>query len=478
MIGGVAKRACPCGVCESWNQPAICASCVNFRLIENYKLLKRLSQDCEALRSHLNLLLKAKREADEQHHWRLEHAEHISKLQDCLLAGKEKIVKGKSRQEQMQISLENCTKLLASASDQLTRKKTQQLGQFYPDLIRAQRLHHTAVAAEVSQKRRQVMRQLCKVLPLRCLTAGDARAQGRGGNAIKQFLICGARLPNGEEILSLPPNEVAASLGYMVHLVNLAARYMAAPLLHSAVFAASSSRIWQQNSYWDARPASHSEEYPLFVPRKGSQSGVSVESIRLEKSSSNSGYLSLEKPSYDESSDRGMSSIALISTRPQEMHNDVEKGMKLLNRSVTCILTYGYDLFSLPVPSNLSTYEAFAELLSIFSSKEARLRATYLLSARHASGDGSLERIGVSTSGLQDQVVSSCPKHSFGGMVDNLHGSIHVGGDYERLEGVRKPMESLFDGWDLVEHPTLPPPPCLSEDVEHWTRAMFVDATK
>ncbi|KAJ0025821.1 hypothetical protein Pint_08272 [Pistacia integerrima] len=39
-------------------------------------------------------------------------------------------------------------------------------------------------------------------------------------------------------------------------------------------------------------------------------------------------------------------------------------------------------------------------------------------------------------------------------------------------------MESLIDGWDFVERPTFPPPPSQTEDVEHWTRAMFIDATK
>lgn len=37
--------------------------------------------------------------------------------------------------------------------------------------------------------------------------------------------------------------------------------------------------------------------------------------------------------------------------------------------------------------------------------------------------------------------------------------------------------ECTIEGWDLVEHPTLPPP-SQSEDIEHWTRAMFIDATK
>lgn len=38
--------------------------------------------------------------------------------------------------------------------------------------------------------------------------------------------------------------------------------------------------------------------------------------------------------------------------------------------------------------------------------------------------------------------------------------------------------ECLIEGWDLVEHPTFPPPPSQSEDIEHWTRAMFIDAKK
>lgn len=38
--------------------------------------------------------------------------------------------------------------------------------------------------------------------------------------------------------------------------------------------------------------------------------------------------------------------------------------------------------------------------------------------------------------------------------------------------------ENLIEGWDLIEHPTFPPPPSQTEDVEHWTRAMFIDATK
>lgn len=51
--------------------------------------------------------------------------------------------------------------------------------------------------------------------------------------------------------------------------------------------------------------------------------------------------------------------------------------------------------------------------------------------------------------------------------------------DSELMEGMAPNLaESTVDGWNLVEHPRLPPPPSHSEDVEHWTRAMFIDATK
>ncbi|RZR93847.1 hypothetical protein BHM03_00022431 [Ensete ventricosum] len=38
--------------------------------------------------------------------------------------------------------------------------------------------------------------------------------------------------------------------------------------------------------------------------------------------------------------------------------------------------------------------------------------------------------------------------------------------------------ESLVEGWDIVERPPLPSPQSQVEDVEHWTLAIYTDATK
>ena len=64
------------------------------------------------------------------------------------------------------------------------------------------------------------------------------------------------------------------------------------------------------------------------------------------------------------------------------------------------------------------------------------------------------------------------------GKVTSWNDFYDVSTESELVETGPNPSESTVDDWDLVEHPRLPPPPSHSEDVEHWTRAMFIDATK
>lgn len=56
-----------------------------------------------------------------------------------------------------------------------------------------------------------------------------------------------------------------------------------------------------------------------------------------------------------------------------ETHKDLQKGISLLKKSVACITAYCYNLLYLDVPSEMSTFEAFAKLLTtLSSSKEVR----------------------------------------------------------------------------------------------------------
>jgi hypothetical protein len=56
----MARRGCVCGFCENVNQPSVCTSCINQRLMEKYKLLKHLAHDRDLLRRRLDEELIAK----------------------------------------------------------------------------------------------------------------------------------------------------------------------------------------------------------------------------------------------------------------------------------------------------------------------------------------------------------------------------------------------------------------------------------
>lgn len=73
--------------------------------------------------------------------------------------------------------------------------------------------------------------------------------------------------------------------------------------------------------------------------------------------------------------------------------------------------------------------------------------------------------------------VSYCIVHQPNVINNNLSNSTASFLYSADMAGLGK-IESLVEEWDLVEHPTLPPPPSQVEDTEHWTRAMFTDATK
>lgn len=56
-----------------------------------------------------------------------------------------------------------------------------------------------------------------------------------------------------------------------------------------------------------------------------------------------------------------------------ETHQDLQKGISLLKKSVACVTDYCYNSLCLDVPSEVSTFEAFAKLLAtLSSSKEVR----------------------------------------------------------------------------------------------------------
>lgn len=123
--------------------------------------------------------------------------------------------------------------------------------------------------------------------------------------------------------------------------------------------------------YWLTKFIFCSNEYPLFIPRQNYCS-TSGENSWSDRSSSNFGVASIEserKPRLDSS---GSSSFNYSSASPHsvETHKDLQRGISLLKKSVACITAYCYNSLCLDVPSEASTFEAFAKLLSTLSSSK------------------------------------------------------------------------------------------------------------
>ncbi|CAI9262534.1 unnamed protein product [Lactuca saligna] len=469
------RKSSTCAFCENSNLASICTVCVNYRLNSYGTNLTSLKSRRDSLYSKLSEVLVAKSKADDQISWRILQHEKLATLREKLHFRKEQLSKDKAKVEKTTSDLKVRYELLESAMDVLEKNRKEQLEKYYPNLICTQSLGHMAITSERLHKQSVVIKQICKLFPQRKVNIDGERKDGLSGQYDQ---ICNAKLPRGLDPHSVPSDELAASLGYMVQLLNLIVHNVGAPALHNSGFAGSCSRIWQRDSYWDARPSSRSNEYPLFIPRQNFCT-TGVETSWSDKSSSNFGVASMEseKKARLESS----SSFSYTSASPHslETHMDLQKGISLLKKSVACVTAYCYNSLCLEVPPDASTFEAFAKLLAMLSSsKEVRTAVSLKMACSRSSKQ--VQQLNYSVWNVNSAISSSTlleSTHTSSSMRSTHDKSLYANetGAHNHNGGKK---ETLTEGWDLVEHPTLPPPPSHTEDVEHWTRAMFIDATK
>ncbi|XP_068638264.1 uncharacterized protein [Aristolochia californica] len=480
----MARKSSSCALCENSNVASICAGCVNCRL-NNYSMsLKSLKSVRDSLYTRLNEELIAKSKVDDQLNWRAIHNEKIMQLKEKLRLTEKHLSQGKSELARRSTDLKIRYGLLESSLAKLERHRKEQLGKFYPNLIATQSLGHMAITSQLLFKQSVVIKQMCRLFPQR-----RANSEERKDGSTGQYdQICNARLPRGLDPHSVPSEELAASLGYMVLLLNLIIRCLAAPTLHSAGFAGSCSRIWQRDSYWDTCPSSRSDEFPLFIPRQNFCS-TGAENSWSDRSSINFGVASVEsekKLQLDSASRSSSFNYSSASPHSVETHSDLQKGISLLKKSVACITAYCYNSLCLDFPSDASTFEAFSKLLTtLSSSKEVRSGSSLKMACSRSCKQ--VQQFNRSVSHVNSAFSSSAlvegghttttVRNTFDSNLANSAASflyateIADGGKVETLE-------SLAEGWDIVEHPTFPPPPSQTENIEHWTRAMFTDATK
>ncbi|XP_057973373.1 uncharacterized protein LOC131161556 [Malania oleifera] len=477
----VTRKTSNCAICQSSNLASICANCVNYRLNDYNVSLKSLKSHRDSLYLRLSEALVAKGKADDQLSWRVLQNEKLARLKEKLRLSKEQLLQGTAKIEKMSHDLKVKYGLLESALDTLERNRVEQLEKFYPNLICTQSLGHMAITSERLHKQSVVIKQICRLFPHRRVNIDGERKDGLSGPYDQ---ICNARLPRGLDPHSVPSDELAASLGYMVQLLNLVVQNLAAPALHNSGFAGSCSRIWQRDSYWDARPSSRSNEYPLFIPRQNYCS-TSGEISWSDRSSSNFGVASMESERKARLDSSGNSSFNYFSASPHsvETHKDLQKGISLLKKSVACITGYGYNSLCLDVPPEASTFEAFAKLLTTLSSPK-EVRSVFSLKMAGSRSGKQVQQLNKSVWNVNSAISSSTLVDSALTLPatrnichNNLPSSAASYLYATEMSDLGK-NESLIEGWDLVEHPTFPPPPSQNEDIEHWTRAMFIDAKK
>ncbi|KAL6983521.1 hypothetical protein U1Q18_016907 [Sarracenia purpurea var. burkii] len=368
----MSRKTSSCAICENSNFASICAGCVNYRQNEYSTILKSLKNRRELLYARLSEVLMAKGKADDQLSWRVLQNETLAKLREKLRLRREQYSQGKAKIEKLSYDLKVKFELLESSMTTLERNRVEQLEKFYPNLICTHRLGHMAVTSKRLYKQSVVIEQICKLFPQRRVIIDGERKDESSGQYDQ---ICNARLPRGLDPHSIPSEELAASLGYMVQLLNLVVHNVAAPALHNSGFAGSCSRMWQRDSYWDARPSSRSNEYPLFIPRQNSCS-TGGETSWSDRSSSDFSVTSMEserKPRLDSSGGSSFN-YYLASPHSVETHPDLQKGISLLKKSVACVTAHCYNSLCLDVPTESSTFEAFAKLLAtLSSSKEVKM---------------------------------------------------------------------------------------------------------
>ncbi|KAH7683535.1 UV radiation resistance protein/autophagy-related protein 14 [Dioscorea alata] len=476
----MARKPSTCALCEQSNLACICPVCVNHRLSDYNARLKPSRSKRDSLHKRLAAELGAGRKAADQVNWRIVQEEKLSKMNQRLHFLKEKLAKDKAKAEKVSNDLKIKNDVLDSAFAMLEQKRLEVLEKYYPNFICTQNLGLMAITSERLHKQSVVVKHICRLFPMHRVNVDGEKNDDYCGLYDQ---ICYARLPRGLDPHSVPIEELAASLGYMVQLLNLLVPNLAAPALHNAGFAGSCSRIWQRDSYWDARPSSPSKEYPLFIPRQTFCSSGGDNSWS-DRGCSNFGVASVESERRPYLYSSGANSFNYSSASPHtiETHKELQKGISLLKKSVACITAYCYNSLGLDIPVEATTFEAFAKLLATLSSSKER-HSVFSLKQAHTRSDKRMQRLNKSVCHANSVVSSSLAgsthiipirPNAIDNNLSNSTASFLYSADMAELGKI----ESLVEEWDLVEHPTLPPPPSQVEDTEHWTRAMFTDATK
>jgi len=432
----------------------------------------------DSLHGRIAARLEAKRKTDEQRIWRTSKEQDIMELRNRLTELKRKTAVDKTEVEQASSDLKAKIVPLNLALATLKKRRADAVA-MHTNAMKVAQMNLMATTSDCMKMQSKSVKQLCRLFPMRRVIKEGEKKDGYNG---PYDSICGVRLPRGLDPHSISSEELSASLGHMLHFINIAVRILSAPALHVSGCKGSCSNIWQRSSYWSTRQ-SQSKVYPLFIPRKNVCTGGEETSL-TESGSSNFGVDSVDsvkKPSFDPKRSNSFN-FSGASSHSMERHQYLQRGISLLKTSVTAITTYYYNSLGLDVPSNLSTFEAFSKLLHTLSSSKAFRTAFELnIASRSEKQAQQLNRsiwksssAVSSDSSFMDSMHTTIMPSTLDNLLMNSDESLYTG----KLVKHGGAPDSIFDSWDIVEREVLPPPPSRVEDVAQWEWAMYAGSTK
>eukprot|EP00240_Pyramimonas_obovata_P016430 CAMPEP_0118952566 /NCGR_PEP_ID=MMETSP1169-20130426/55089_1 /TAXON_ID=36882 /ORGANISM="Pyramimonas obovata, Strain CCMP722" /LENGTH=264 /DNA_ID=CAMNT_0006899853 /DNA_START=163 /DNA_END=953 /DNA_ORIENTATION=+ len=254
-------RGCTvCTVCERANvRICYCPTCCKQSVADKRRVLKKIEQRRNELRALINDKLEAQADKERQRHSIVERTANVLALSSRKAALEAELCATEEDLTSRQVQVSAKSEELVQANALLKKKRQEKLENEYPDTIRVHSLQYRVLAEQLAQQQRQKMRKLRFMLPLRLGPVPRASDEGRRSRPtdVKQppyISICGIKLPTNDDCSGMSAKELAAALGYLLHFVNLASKYLGSPVLHESAFMGSASTIWQAQSFWPGPP--------------------------------------------------------------------------------------------------------------------------------------------------------------------------------------------------------------------------------
>eukprot|EP00873_Tetraselmis_striata_P016389 jgi/Tetstr1/436653/TSEL_025448.t1 len=423
-----------CGLCRGALRGALlCTACVNGGVVGDKKsVLRALAERRRQLLAELEPRL-AQRAA-----WAAQCTQ-LSALEEQL---RHVSVEAGSREQRLR-RVRRDAALLAQKNEARSREVTEQMNELankrtevlvhhFSDVIRCQGLRHSMVMEQLVTEQRRRLAALLQIFPLQITRAA---LQHR----VRQRLGDGAAHPMVLESSQHTQQSTSAALGYMLLLTQLLAHYLGAPTAHVASFGASTSSIWEPASCRQPFPAPGDPPLALFHSAKGAAEPAAA---------------------------RQAGGAGSGPPEPAELR----RAVRLLERSTAMVCHAKMGAAARACPED---WGAFALLAWMFAQ----------VNLQHTE---STQRI-VAAAGM-DPRASLCvaPPEASGnawsGNDAGLSAQMLLGDPDCALDMQDAGREGEDSGegedWDLVQRPFLPPPPSQPDEVEHWTRAMFTDASR